>query len=220
MPFIYLDESGQFNKHNDEKYFIIASFTIGNPRRTKKAIRSWFHDKFPRKMCVQPEIKFSDKKIPDDLRLKTLKHISDLDVRIRYVYLLRNNIPDNFKRGEKIKSGELYTQIIGELLEMYTPINDFEFRVFCDQRNLKGITRSEFKRILRTRLLPLVSKNCPIEIEMIDSTTDTNIQIADWIVGALAWYLEDKPLGKKCFDILKNNFLNEGKELFKNESGK
>ena len=50
---------------------------------------------------------------------------------------------------------------------------------------------------------------------MVDSKQNANIQIADWIVGALARYLEDKELGEECCQILKNNFLDLGKELFK-----
>lgn len=51
---------------------------------------------------------------------------------------------------------------------------------------------------------------------MLSSTTTANIQIADWITGALARYLEQKKLGQECYEILKNNLLRpEGKELFK-----
>ena len=49
---------------------------------------------------------------------------------------------------------------------------------------------------------------------MVDSTTNANIQIADWISGALARYLEQKPFGKEYYEILKNNVIGEGKELF------
>jgi len=36
MPHIFLDESGQFARRAYEKYFVVGSFTVGNPRRTKK----------------------------------------------------------------------------------------------------------------------------------------------------------------------------------------
>lgn len=39
---------------------------------------------------------------------------------------------------------------------------------------------------------------------MSDSAMNTNIQIADWIVGAIAWYLEGHTFGKACFDRLKH----------------
>lgn len=52
------------------------------------------------------------------------------------------------------------------------------------------------------------------KIEMIDSASNANIQIVDWIVGGLARYLEEKPLGKECYQLLKNNIISEGKELF------
>lgn len=215
MPCIFLDESGQFTKRLDEKYFVVGSFTVGNPRRTEKQFRSWHRLRFPKKLRYQPEIKFSEIKISDKLRLKTLKFISNLDVRIYYSYLLKRNIPDIYKRKNKLKSGYLYTNIIGETLEMYLPTIDKEFRVFCDQRHLKGLKRSEFKKILEARLYLQLPHNCIIQIDMIDSKSNTNIQIADWVSGAIACYMEDKKLGDEFHQILKNNLLSEGKELFK-----
>lgn len=219
MPHIFLDESGQFTKYKDEKYFVIGTFTIGNPRRTEKQFRSWQRTKFPRKLRHQPEIKFSEININDNLRLKTLKFISDLDVRIHYSYLLKRNIPDEYRKKDRLKSGLLYTNIVGETLEMYLPISDREFRVFCDKRHLKGIKRSEFKRILEARLYSQLPSKAVIQIEMIDSAANPNIQIADWISGAIAWYLENKHLGEECYRILKNNLLGEGKESFKDYWG-
>ena len=215
MPHIFLDESGQFTKYKDEKYFVIGTFTVGNPRRTEKQFRVWQRTKFPRKLRHQPEIKFSEIKISDKLRLKTLKFISDLDVRIHYSYLLKRNIPGEYRKKDRLKSGLLYTNVVGETLEMYLPISDREFRLFCDKRHLKGIKRSEFKKFLEARLYSQLPSGTAIQIEMLDSITNSNIQIADWISGALAWYLEKKKLGEECFRILKNNLLGEGKELFK-----
>ena len=215
MAYIFLDESGQFTKHNDEEFFVIGSFIVGDPRRTEKQFRGWQREKFPKKLRHQPEIKFSEVKIEENLRLRTLKFIADLDVRINYSYLSRKNIPADYVKKDKLQSGLLYTNIIAETLEMYLPINDLEFRVFCDERHLKGIKRSKFKEIIVSNLLPQLPKGAIIQIEMLDSKKNANIQIADWIVGALAWWLEKKTLGEECGQILKNNILNDGKELFK-----
>lgn len=195
---------------------MVGSFTVGNPRRTKKQFRFWQREKFPRKILYQPEIKFSEVKVSGSLRLRTLKFISDLDVRIHYAYLLKQNIPSNYRTKDRLESGLLYTNVIGETLEMYLPSEDKEFRVFCDQRHLKGIKRSDFKKILINRLLPQLPQKTIIQIEMIDSAKNANIQIADWVSGALAWFLEDKKMGDEFYQILKNNLLGEGKELFKN----
>lgn len=107
MPFIFLDESGQFTKHNNEKYFVVGAFTVGNYRRTEKQFKSWCKSRFPRKFQYLSEIKFSDLKVDENLRLKTLKFIANLDVRIRYSYLLRYNIPNDYRRKEKLQSGLL-----------------------------------------------------------------------------------------------------------------
>jgi hypothetical protein len=215
MPYIFLDESGQFNKRSQEKYFIIGSFTIGDPRRTRKQFRAWQRSKFPKRMRFQPEIKFAEINISDELRLRTLKFIANLDVRIHFAYLLKENIPDDYRKGEKIQSGLLYTTIIGMVIDMYLPISDKELRIFCDKRHLKSIKKKDFKNILKAQISPKLSKDSIIQIDMIDSKENENIQIADWISGAIACYLEEKPLGQECFGILKNNFLGEGRELFK-----
>ena len=214
MPHIFVDETGHFEKCNDEKYFIIASFTVGDPARTKKRFLSWFVKRFPRKMRHNQEIKFSDK-MDIGLRLKTLKLIASLDVRIQYTYLKKQNIPIEYLKDDKIKTGHLYTQIVGNLLEMYMPINDLEFRIFCDQRKLKGLKQSDFRDMLKTHLLPSLPNKVLFQCEMQDSKQNPNIQIADWINGALAAYLEDKPNGQDYFNILKNNII-DSKELFEN----
>ncbi len=213
MAIIFLDESGQFNKHNHENYFVIASFTVGEPRRTEKGFYTWCKKRFPRKMRGQSEIKWSASGITDELRLKTLRQISRLDVRIRFAYLLHKNIPSDYLHKNKLQSGLLYTNIVGELLDSYLPTTDKEFRIFCDRRRLKGMSSNEFKEILKARLLPNLPKSIALQIEMVDSTSMANIQISDWIAGALARYLEKGHLGEECYHILKDNII-EGKELF------
>jgi hypothetical protein len=167
-------------------------------------------------MKNQSEIKFSETNIDDKLRLRTIKFISSLDVRIRYSYFLKKNIPMDYIKKGGLQSGLLYTNIIGEVLEMYLPCTDKEFRVFCDQRHLKGMKRSDFKKMLIARLLPQLPKGTILQIEMIDSTSNRNIQIIDWICGSIAGYLEEKRLGKEYYQIIANNILGEGKELFEN----
>ena len=212
--YIFLDESGNFTKHNHEEYFVIGSFTVGDPKRTAKDFRAFYRKHFPRKMKNQSEIKWSATGISDKLRLKTLRCISKLDVRIRHVYLKKNNIPAEYRKENKFKDGLLYTNVVGELLEMYLPTVDEDFRLFCDQRRLSGMTKSQFKEILKARVLPALNKNTIVQIETVDSNHNVNIQIADWVAGAVARYLEKGKMGDECFQILKGNIIGEGKELF------
>lgn len=213
---IFLDESGNFTKHNHEEYFVIGSFTVGDQRRTDKEFRKWFRTKFPKKMRGQSEVKWSAAGISEDLRLRTLKHIAKLDVRIKYGYLLRSRIPSSYRnKKNKIDSGVLYTNIVGEVLEQYLPTDEKEIHIFCDRRSLKGMTKQDFESAIIAKLLPYCSPDTLIQVEMIDSVTNGNMQIADWISGALARYLEKGRLGEDCYKIFKNNFLSEGKEFFK-----
>lgn len=215
MLHIFLDESGQFSQNNSDKYFVIASFTVGEPRRTAKHFRAWCRTKFPRKMRNRMEIKYSDSGIAKTLRIKTIQYISKLDVRIRYSYIKRENIPEKFRRKSSIESGLVYTHIVGETLSMYLPATDLLFHVFCDQRRLKGISKTQFIEIVKIQLLPNLPKDAQIKIQMVDSKQYPNIQIADWLVGALAAYLNNKPQGKELFEVLRNNIIGEGKEMFR-----
>lgn len=211
---IFLDESGQFTKHNNDRYFVVGSFTVGDHRRTEKKFKGWCRTKFPRKMKFQDEIKFSQNNIDDALRLRTIKFISKLDVRIRYTFLNRLNIPEEYRKKKKIQSGILYTEVIGETVKMYMPISDIELRVFCDQRKLMGMTKLEFEDFLTIKLMPQMPPKSLFSVNMLESNQEPNIQIADWITGTLARYHEGKPLGKELFQLLKNNIIDEGQELF------
>lgn len=214
--FIFLDETGQLSKNNEGQYFIIGTFTTGDPRRLQKQFRVWRHNKFPRKLKDLSEVKFSDQGINDGLKLKTIKFISDLDVRIRYGFIKLQNISNDYQGKNGIKSGHLYTDMVSKILESYLPISDISFRVFCDTRNLKGLTSSEFKSIVTSNIKSQLAPKSIIQIERLDSTTNVNIQIADWICGALDRYYNNKKFGKDFFASLKNNFLGEGIEISEN----
>ena len=211
---IFLDESGNFTKHKHEEYFVVGSFTVGDQRISAKRFISWCHTKFPRKMRTQNEIKWSATGIDEKLRLKTLKYISNLNVHIRYGYFLRKSIPVEYRKADKIQSGILYANIIAETLESYLPTDEKEIHIFCDQRSLKDMTVQEFESFVKIRLLPCCSPGTLITVQMIDSVSNANIQIADWISGALSRYLEKGKNSDEYYKILKNNLLGSGKEFF------
>jgi hypothetical protein len=104
--------------------------------------------------------------------------------------------------------------MIGEIIERYMPIADTELWIFCDNRHLKGMSKREFEQEIISHLVPLCPPTTRIEVEMIDSTTNPNIQIADWIAGALARYLRDHDAGSEYYRALRNNMLNDGIEFF------
>lgn len=121
--------------------------------------------------------------------------------------------PRSTEKKGSIKTGHLYTQIVGDTLNLYLPIPETEFRVFRDQRILKGVVLKDFNEQLITQLLPQLPAKTIIQIQAMDSTSSAQIQVADWICGALARYHEDKPQGKEFYNILKNNIIKD-QELF------
>ena len=213
MPRIFIDESGQFTKYSNDEYFVVGTFTTGNQKRTAKEFIKWQREKAPQYIRQQAEWKFTDR-VTDDMRIKTLRFIASLDIKMYFSYLKTKNIPSAFRHHDKIKAGDLYTHVIGETVDQYFPINDLELRVFCDERHLKGVTKADFKKILTSRFRPNIPAQTAIQIEMLDSKQQANIQIADWIAGAYARYLEKKPFGDECYMMIKDNIRSE-KELFK-----
>jgi hypothetical protein len=217
MQYIFLDESGQFYKNTHESFFVIGSFITANPTQLAKRFRAWQQKKFPKKLRYQAEVKFSDRGINPELKLKTLQYIASLDVRVRFSYLRTENIPVEYRKGGRIMTGRLYTHVVSETLASYFPYNDSTFNIICDHHHIKGYRKSEYLFLLRSRLLLLVQKNAYLNIEMIDSTSNSNVQIADWIASSLAAYLNNKPVGEQYFTALKNNIIGEGMELFPNQ---
>lgn len=98
-------------------------------------------------------------------------------------------------------------------MQAYLPTDDKEIRIFCDRRSLKGMTKKEFEAAVVAKLLPRCTPDTLVEVCMIDSTTNPNIQIADWICGAYIQYLEKRPGGEEYYKALKNSILGT-KEFF------
>lgn len=97
---------------------------------------------------------------------------------------------------------------------MLFPTADPEFRIFLDRRNLKRISQTEFRELLRLNLLLKLPAKAFLQIETVDSTTNPNIQIADWICGSLYRYYTNRKNRKKFYDILFNSII-ASEELFK-----
>ena len=211
--FIFIDESGNLTGTNGE-YFIVGSYTVGNPKRITNAFRRWQRCKFPKKLQKQAEVKFNNTTLTDDQRLRTVRYLARQDVRIHYTFLKRRNIPESYRKKGKIhKTGLLYTEIIASTLDLYLPSSDKQFRVFRDKLMLKGVKTAEFNRILERHVLPKIPSNAIFQVDAVDSTTNPTVQVADWISGALARYHEQKDLGKEFYEELKHNIVKSA-ELF------
>ena len=97
---------------------------------------------------------------------------------------------------------------------MHLPIRDREFRAFCDKRHLKGLDESAYRDILKLLVTPLLEKGALTQFEMTDSTESANIQIVDWLAGALARFHNQNLDGKMFFEILTRTANIKGLELF------
>ncbi len=211
--FTYLDESGTLTK-SDGKYFIVATYTVGDARKITKAFRKWQKTKFPKKLRRQAELKFNDPHVDDKLRLKTLQYFTKQDTRIFYTFLKKKNIPQEYyKKGKVSETGLLYSEIVRATLELYMPVTESQFTVARDQRTLKGVTVDKLNETLKASLLPKLPAKVLFQVQAVDSTSNPLIQVADWVCGALARFHETKPMGEEFYSVLKGNIVAE-KELF------
>jgi hypothetical protein len=68
--------------------------------------------------------------------------------------------------------------------------------------------------MIKLDLTPKLSAKSLFQIEAVDSATSPNIQIADWICGALFRYYNGLKSGERFFITLKNSII-ASEELFK-----
>ena len=210
--FVFLDESGNFTGDKDY-YFIVGGFVTGNPKRTAKAFRKWQHTKFPKKIRRKSEVKFNDTGLNDELRLKTLSYFIKQDIRIFYTFLRGENIPQEYRKKKGIETGLLYAEVVAKTLNLLLPTTDLEFRIFRDKRHLRRLTEKKFNEILKLDLLPKLSPKTLVQIAAVDSAGSPNIQIADWICGALFRYYNKRRNGDRFYATIKNSIV-ASDELF------
>jgi hypothetical protein len=211
--FIFIDESGNFTGDKD-RYFIVGGFVTGNPKRTAKAFRKWQHTKFPKKIRIKSEVKFNDTGLNDELRLKTISYFIEQDIRIFYTFLKGENIPQEYRNKKGIETGLLYAEVVAKTLNLLLPTTDSEFRVFRDKRHLRRLTEKKFNEILKLDLLPKLSPKTLVQIQTLDSAENPNIQIADWICGALFRHYNKCRNGDRFYATIKNSIV-ASDELFK-----
>ncbi|MCX6789347.1 MAG: DUF3800 domain-containing protein [Candidatus Gribaldobacteria bacterium] len=212
--YIFIDESGDLCGKQSE-FFVVGGFITNDPRRTARVFRKWRKTKFTnKKLRYRTELKFSDTRLAEEMRLKTLGNLAQSDIRIFYVFFKVKNIPENYHNKKGVETGLLYTEIVEQALRFLLPTGDLEFRVYRDFRQLKGVSQAKFNELLKIGLSPNLSKKAVVQLEAVNSANNTNIQIADWICGALFRYYNKGKNGDRYFSLFKNSIV-VAEELFK-----
>ncbi len=204
---IFLDESGNFTGGKDE-CFIVGGFATSDQRATAKAFRKWQKTKFAdKRLRYRNEVKFSDMRLSNKLRAQTLQHLERQNIRIFYALLKTANIPPEYKKKGSIETGKLYTQLVAHTLGLLLPSTETEFTVMVDHRHLKKMRREEFQETIKANILFELPKGAVVRIDMVDSSTNPNIQIADWICGALYRHHSNRPSGEEFYRILRGSIV-------------
>ena len=198
--YYFFDESGQMSFKTEESIFVVAGFYTDNPKEIQKKMKIWFQTKFPRNMKILSEIKWTAK-ISDELRISTLTCLKNLDISIIFKFITKEELIKRYFTFRKFDSTNVYTELLLEILHQHISSDTNTVYIFCDRRPLYNITSIDFIGMICRDLKKRVGTKIRIEMEMIDSTTSTGIQIADWIAGAIARYVEKGHLWKEIGQI-------------------
>lgn len=168
---IFIDESGTL-PDKDDKYIVISALIVSNPRGLEK-ILSKFRKKTPLKGSRKKERQTKEFKfhyVGDITRKKVLAEIASKDIKI---FLL---VVD--KMGRKILDtpenyGKLIKYLIQIILKQEKPKEIFLDKHFGNKNDSKKLQ------------LILESINDLVKFLQVDSISDTRIDLADFIAGAV-----------------------------------
>ncbi len=74
--YIFIDESGDLGG-KQSNVFIVGGFITNEPKRTARVFRKWQKRKFAnKKLHYRTELKFSDTRLTEEMRLKTLGNLA------------------------------------------------------------------------------------------------------------------------------------------------
>lgn len=181
MYYIYLDEAYNLTPGAKNQFIILGGFGTSEPKRVANA-----HKKIRKLVLKQKqlgtEIKSFDRLAVEKLIPKIFKTLKDIDVVIYIIYQDKKVIPRQYYYKEKLNYERLYLEMLTILLR--------------DEWKLKGqkqitVTADTFKtkmdkeKIIEKVLLSLKEQypEKHFGLQFSDSTSDLNLQVADFIVG-------------------------------------
>jgi hypothetical protein len=179
--YVFLDEAGNL-RDDRNRHAVLVAFVTDQPKVTRKCFVRARQAKLPTKYQHYAEIKFSDRVIPDDFKKHVLRQLARTEIQIYALVVVKEHLPPEFRIQAE---GIIYCHLVGQLLELCGLEESNEVYLFLDRRSLQGLTRQEFDARLRHRLLCQLREGVRLEIQHPDSTTNVNVQVADFLCGAI-----------------------------------
>lgn len=208
--YIYIDESGDFGSiKKSKKYFLIALVASKSNRQFDIFMRRVKSRKLSKKQRKVTELKGH---LASKSFLKYFySHLQKLDFKIVAAILDKKEIPVQLKKEE----GIIYLQMLEQGLEPLLKQSADKFSITIDRRHYRKITKEAFNLSLKNFLLFNHRLKVPITIHHLDSTTNRNIQFADFITYAFSkkynfqddgWYnmIKDKILEEIKVKLMSN----------------
>lgn len=179
--YIYIDESGDLGSaRKSKRYFLIALSVTKDNRQFDIFMKRIRKRRLSKKERKSSELKAFE--ASETILQYFYSHIGKLDFQIIAIRLDKKEIPSQLRKEE----GILYIQMIEKGLEALIKQKPDKIIITVDRRHHKNVTKEAFNLTLKDFLLVDKEFKKPVVIHQIDSTTNRNIQFADFIVYAFS----------------------------------
>ncbi|WP_342274498.1 DUF3800 domain-containing protein [Spiroplasma endosymbiont of Phycita roborella] len=187
MVFIILDESGTLSINNRHKYFVIAGYICKDIRKVK-FIYNKVKNNLKESLKNKIEIKATDLNVTEKAifinQLLTLNDVKLIGIYInaKNPKLLKNikHIADKYNFLTKVMLNKIFENI----KEYFEDESEINFRI--DERQDKGLFPNGLEQYLKQNWkLCNVNENIKLNVKYLDSKTNLDIQMADYIANII-----------------------------------
>ena len=208
MIYIYLDERGNLGfdlkKVKPSNYFVIACIRIDDEetnKRLNRIIKRVRLRHLKKQYKEKPELKFSN--TSPDIRKQVLKSVANENIKVYCLIANKKNIKKHLQEDKTL----LYSLLIKTLFEdTFKQLKKDKLVIFMD-RMLSQSNQEIFKTYILTQHEDLLYKIPKIDITHDNSMLNQGLQVADFIVGAIALKYETNNL--EYYEIIKRVIENE-----------
>jgi len=198
MYYIYLDEAYNLTPNSKNQLIVLGGFGTSEPKKIVKAYKKI------RRFNLKPRQISSEIKSADAIAIKRLipqlfKALIGLDIVIYIIRQDKKIIPFKYWQKDKLNYEQLYLDLLIKLLkDVWNLEGHNKITVLVDYFTTKMDKNTMVHKIRSA--LKIKYSNKDFGIQFADSSSDFNLQIADFIVGAyLRNFKEGPDLSDFCF---------------------
>ncbi len=192
---VFLDESGdagfKFNQ-GSSTHFVIALVIFASAEdaeSTASAIKS-----LRQQLRLHSGFEFKFNKMSNDLRSLFLERVKDLPFRICALLVDKQNLDESLK----VSNEHFYQFFVAQVLQQ------FQSQIQPAKLRVDGSGSREFKNAFKTYLRQKLGTGVIADCKFVDSASDSLIQLADMVSGALYRSAHLEKSGQSFLDLIRH----------------